>query len=66
MKKVKFYVPESMYSEIESLKKQGVDINQLIEESLIELLQEFKDNPKEALKKFNEYENKYQVENKIN
>lgn len=66
MKKIKFHVPEKMYQEIEGLKKQGLDFDALIQDSIDNMLKEFEENPKEALRKLKELENRYQAEYGIN
>ncbi len=66
MKKVKLYVPEKMKQEIDFLKEQGIDIDEIMQESVENMITDFKENPEEFLKTFKDIENRFQAEYKIN
>lgn len=66
MKDIKLYVTGKMHDQLKEIEKQGIDIDLFIEDSVIKMLKEFKENPDDMLKKFKQIENDYQAEYKIN
>lgn len=66
MKDVKLYVNRGMFDKLEILRKSGVDIDIFIQESIDNMLKEFKENPEAFIKKFAEIENDYQTKYNIN
>ena len=67
MQSLDLFLPSDMYKKIKKYCEQsGKSFDSIMEIELEKIIKEFKDNPEKFLDRFNELENKYQVEYKIN
>ena len=67
MQSLDLFLPSDMYKKIKKYcKRSGKSFDSIMEMELEKIIKEFKDNPEKFLDRFNELENKYQVEYKIN